>query len=226
MDARADFWVAVEPEEVARVRARVSRAARKGGKGGHEDTRSCHRHEEAHVSRKKESRMLSSTTWEGFTKHDLVRDPHAASAIQKATRVLISLWDSLMFGRVPKNSTAKTAPLTQMAALTRFQDARLLVRTTHYARSFRVCTLRTRHGHDMTVVYLFVKHRHCLARVIPHLTCARRRTRASGCPDPREMAFSRPRPIVCCVGSRVRDGTGSAIQYKRVLEYLSRYGTR
>ena len=30
-----------------------------------------------------------------------------SSAIQKGTRVLISLWDSLMFGRVPKNAAAK-----------------------------------------------------------------------------------------------------------------------
>ena len=30
--------------------------------------------------------------------------PRASLAIQKGTRVLISLWDSLMFGRVPKNA--------------------------------------------------------------------------------------------------------------------------
>ena len=32
------------------------------------------------------------------------RPPLAREAIQKGTRVLISLWDSLMFGRVPKNA--------------------------------------------------------------------------------------------------------------------------
>ena len=32
--------------------------------------------------------------------------PRPAPAIQKGTRVLISLWDSLMFGRGPKNGAA------------------------------------------------------------------------------------------------------------------------
>ena len=38
--------------------------------------------------------------------HDVHRPVLLVSAIQKGTRVLISLWDSLMFGRVPTNTAA------------------------------------------------------------------------------------------------------------------------
>ena len=37
--------------------------------------------------------------------HDEARlKPYTRNPIQKGTRVLVSLWDSLMFGRVPKNA--------------------------------------------------------------------------------------------------------------------------
>ena len=41
------------------------------------------------------------------------------AAIQKGTRVLISLWDSLMFGRVPKNAAPKNGPCSGTGATPR-----------------------------------------------------------------------------------------------------------
>ena len=84
-------------------------------------------------------RQAAVTPRAGWQAAPVCRPAHTRArceAIQKGTRVLISLWDSLMFGRVPKNAALMFGRVPKNAAP--FLGTRPNIRESHSEISTRV----------------------------------------------------------------------------------------